>query len=301
MDRITAMRVFIRVVEAGSFTKAADSLQMPKATVTKLVQGLESYLQVKLLQRTTRKVTVTPDGAAYFESAVRLLGDLDEIDASIGDAQATPSGRLRIDIGSSAARLILIPALPRFCAKYPDIQISLGVSDRPVDLVGDSVDCAIRGGEVVDRTLVARRIASLAFSTCATPAYFKEFGTPMHPRDLNEGHRIVSYSSARTGRPIPLRFARGKEIIEIEGRGGMSVNESNAHLAAAVAGLGLIQVPVFMTHHHIKRGELVAVLRGWQPPPHPVYAVYPANRHLSNRLRVFIDWVAELFAKLELQ
>ena len=291
------MRVYTRVVEAGTFTKAADSLDMPKATVTKLVQGLESHLRVKLLQRTTRRVTVTPDGATYYERASRLLADLDDIDASVANTQAHPRGRLRIDIGASSARLILIPALPEFCARYPDIEISLGVSDRPVDLISDSVDCVIRGGELTDSSLVARRIASLGWTTCATPDYLAQYGTPRHPRDLESGHRVVNYQSARTGRAILLRFACEGESIEIEGRGAVAVNESNAHLAAGVAGLGLIQTLAFMAQPHVARGELVPVLSEWQPALHPVYVVYPANRHLSHRLRAFIDWAAELFAK----
>src|SRR6185369_4018657 len=184
MDRLSAMQVFVRVVETGSFTKAADSLAMPKPTVTKLVQGLESHLRAKLLNRTTRRVTVTSDGAAYYERAVRLLGDLDEMDASLSSAQAATRGRLRIDVGSSAARLIIIPALPDFHARYPDIQLDLGVGDRPVDLVSENVDCVVRGGELHDQSLVARRIGEIQFITCAAPSYLARHGVPTHPSDL---------------------------------------------------------------------------------------------------------------------
>ena len=162
MDRFMAMRVFVRVVEAGTFTKAADSLQMPKPTVTKLVQSLETLLRVKLLNRTTRQVTVTPDGAAFYERAVRLLSELEDIEASMSNAQANPKGRLRIDVGTSVAGLIIIPALPAFHARYPDIQVDIGVSDRPVDLISDNVDCVVRGGDLTDQSLVARRIGEFA-------------------------------------------------------------------------------------------------------------------------------------------
>ena len=295
LNQILAVKVFTRVVEAGTFTKAADSLDMPKATVTKLVQGLEAHLRVKLLQRTTRRVRVTPEGATYYERASRLLADLDDIDSSIANAQANPRGKLRIDIAGTPARLILIPALPDFCARYPEIDISLGVSDRPVDLISDSVDCVIRGGELSDSSLVARRIAAMRVMTCATPAYLAQHGTPQHPRDMDSGHWVVNYLLPQSGRATPFKFARSEERIELELRSRVAVNESNAHVAAGVAGLGLIQTPAFMAYPHVARGELTEVLREWRPPPHPIYVVYPANRYLSHRLRVFVDWVAELF------
>ena len=161
MDQIQAMRVFVRVVEAGNFTRAADSLDLPKGTVTKQIQALEARVRVKLLNRTTRRVTVTPDGAAYYERAARLLNDFDDLEASMVNTQTAPSGRLRLDVGSSMARLIIIPALTEFCERYPDIQIDLGVGDRLVDLISDNVDCVIRGGELSDQSLVARRIGSM--------------------------------------------------------------------------------------------------------------------------------------------
>ena len=204
MDQIQSMRVFARVVEAGTFTKAAESLAMPKGTVTKLVQHLEGRLKVRLLNRTTRRVTVTPDGAAYYERTARLLNDLDDIEASMSNAQATPSGRLRVDVGTSVARLVIIPALPEFYRRFPDIQLDLGVSDRPVDLISDNVDCVIRGGDLIEQSLVARRIGNLALITVATPEYLKQYGTPAHPDELDgPKHRTINYFSARTGRPFP--------------------------------------------------------------------------------------------------
>src|SRR5688572_27462017 len=148
MDQIQAMRIFVRVVEAGTFTRAADSLALPKGTVTKQIQALESRLRVKLLNRTTRRVTVTPDGAAYYERTARLLNDLDDIEASMSNAQANPSGRLRVDVGASVARTIVVPALPSFYARYPDIRLDLGVGDLPVDLISENVDCVIRAGDL---------------------------------------------------------------------------------------------------------------------------------------------------------
>ncbi|SHM73768.1 DNA-binding transcriptional regulator, LysR family [Duganella sacchari] len=296
MDQLLAMRTFARVVEAGTFTKAADSLQMPKATVTKLVQSLETHLGVKLLQRTTRRVTVTPDGAAYYDKATRFIKDLRDIDASFGAAHGTPRGHLRVDTGSSVATRIIVPALPEFMAKYPGIQLDLGVSDRPVDLISDNVDCVIRGGAITDQSMVARQIGKAAFVTCASPDYLKRHGVPKHPHDLESGHLVVSYLSARTGRALPVHFTKNGERLEIRARHAVGINESNAHFEAALAGLGIIQTFDYLADPYIASGALVPVLKNWQSPPYPFYVVYPPNRHMSNRLRVFIDWIAERFS-----
>ncbi len=297
MDQIQSMRMFTRVVEAGSFTKAAESLDVPKGTVTKQIQHLEARLRVKLLNRTTRRVTVTPDGAAYYERTIRLLNDLDDIEASMTNAQANPKGRLRVDIGSSVARLIVIPALASFYERYPDIQLDLGVSDRPVDLITDNVDCVIRGGELHEQSLVARRIGNIAFMTVASPDYLRRHGTPQHPLDLEQGHHTINYFSARTGRQYPHEFEKDGEHIDISGRYQLAVNESNALTEAVLAGLGVSQIGTFGATPHLQSGALVQVLAEWTHPPVPVYVVYPPNRHLSAKVRAFVDWAAELFAR----
>jgi LysR family transcriptional regulator, regulator for bpeEF and oprC len=298
MDQILSMRVFTRVVEAGTFTKAAESLSLPKGTVTKQIQHLEGRLRVKLLNRTTRRVTVTPDGAAYYERTIRLLNDLDDIEASMTNAQANPSGRLRVDVGSSVASLVIIPALPTFYQRFPDIQLDLGVSDRPVDLISENVDCVIRGGELLEQSLVARRIGNLQFITVASPEYLKRHGTPAHPNELDSGkHTTINYFSARTGRHFPHEFVKGNETIELPGRYQVSVNESNAHMAAVLAGLGISQSTVFVAAPHLASGALVQVLPDWTRPALPIHVVYPPNRHLSAKVRAFVDWAAELFAR----
>ena len=298
--QLLAMRVFARVVEAGNFTKAAESLKMPNATVTKLVQGLEAHLGVKLLQRTTRRVTVTPDGAAYYERTSRLLNELEDIESSMAHAQASPRGRLRVDVSAVIARYILIPALPQFHERYPDVQIDLGVTDRVIDLIGENVDCVLRGGPIVDESLVAKRVAEFCFLTCAAPAYLARHGAPTHPRDLENDHHVVSYCAARTGRHMPFDFSKDGERIEVTGRYALSVNEGNAYIAAALAGLGVVQTFACMAHAHIERGELVPVLTDWQTDALPLYVVYPPNRHQSARLRAFVEWVSALFAKNQL-
>ena len=298
MDQIQAMRTFARVVEAGTFTHAADSLQLPKATVTKHVQALEERLRVKLLNRTTRRVTVTTDGAAYYDRAVRLLADFDDMEASMTHARANPRGRLRVDVGTSVARMLIIPHLSEFQQRYPDIQIDLGVTDRTIDLISDNVDCVIRGGELSDQSLVARRIGNLEFITVATPGYLARHGTPTHPLELESGgHRIVTYFSPVSQRRYPLEFHRAGEVVEITHNPHLTVNESNAYVFAIVAGQGIGQITTFQAQPYLQRGELAALLPDWPQPALPVYVVYPPNRHLSAKVRAFVDWAAELFAQ----
>lgn len=297
MDQIQSIRVFARVVEAGTFTKAAESLGLPKGTVTKLVQHLEARLKVKLLNRTTRRVTVTPDGAAYYERTVRVLNDLDDIEASMTNAQANPSGRLRVDVGTSVAREIIIPALAGFYLRFPDIQLDLGVTDRSVDLLADNVDCVIRGGELLDQSLVARRVANVPLIAVASPAYLKSHGTPTHPEQLESEHIMVNHFSTRTGRPYPGEFEKDGRVLEISGRYKLALNESNAVTTAVLAGLGISQVPSFTALPLVQRGELVQVLSDWTGPTIPLYVVYPPNRHLSAKVRAFVEWVAEVFSQ----
>ncbi len=295
MDQLVAIRAFGRVVETGNFTRAADSLEMPNATLSKLVRELEAHLGVRLLQRTTRRVTVTPEGREYYEKTARLLRDLEEIDTCFSAVQGKPRGLLRIDVGGSSARDLLIPALPDFVARYPDIRIDLGVSDRTVDLISDNVDCVIRGGPLDNSTLIARAIGTATLLTCATPDYLKTFGTPAYPDELKNGHRLVSYLSPQTGRAFPFRFARDGEKTEIKVDHRIGVNESNGHLAAGLAGLGIIQTFSYSAEAALNAGQLVEILREWRPAPYPFHVIYPQNRHVTRRLRVFIDWLAESF------
>lgn len=298
MDRFDAMHAFARVVEAGSFTKAADTLNMSKTTVTQLVQQLEARLRVKLLNRTTRKLSVTADGAAYYERVVRLLADMDDAETSLSSASALPRGHLRVDVPSPLARMILVPALPAFHARYPDIQLDMGVSDRMVDVIGDNVDCVVRGGELTDRSLMARRVGDLRLGVYAAPRYLELAGTPLHPRELEDTHhRIVGFLWSRSGKTFPYAMRLGEERIEVQGRYVLSVDDGNAYLAAGLAGLGILWLPDYMAKGHLASGELVRLFDGWQLDSMPLYVAFPPNRHVSAKLRVFIDWVAELMAQ----
>ncbi|MDN6859180.1 LysR family transcriptional regulator [Pseudomonas sp. CAN2814] len=291
MDQLQAIRAFARVVEAGNFTRAADSLDMPNATLSKLVQELEAHLGVRLLQRTTRRVTVTPEGQDYYAKASRVLRDLEDIDSSFDITRSKPRGHLRIDVGGSTARDVLVPLLPDFLARYPDIRIDLGVSDRSVDLISDNVDCVIRGGALDASSLVARSLGQATMLTCASPDYLRHNGIPAYPEELRNGHRLVSYLSPQNGRAVPLRFERDGERSELKLDHRIGVNESNAHLAAGMAGLGIIQTFSYAASAALRDGTLVEILADWRPAPYPFHVVYPQSRYVTHRLRVFIDWL----------
>ena len=297
MDRFEAMRAFARVVETGSFTKAAQTLQLGRTRVTELVQQLEAHLRVRLLNRTTRRVALTTEGAAYYPRVAALLLDLEEAEGSLSQARVTPVGRLRIDVPSPFARLLLMPALPDFQARYPDIALHVGVSDREVDLIEDNVDCVIRGGMPTGLSLVARPLGTLAFGLHAAPAYLARHGMPIHPRELDAPpHRMIGLLRPRTGRPRTLRLQRGEERVDVQGGQHLAVDDGDAYLAAGLAGLGVVCVPDYMSAACVAQGRLVAVLTDWLAPPMPMHVVFPPNRHVSHRLRVFIDWVVDLMA-----
>ena len=298
MDRFDALQIFVRVVEARSFTKAAQTLHISKTTVTQSIQQLEARLRVKLFNRTTRQVRVTAEGAAYYERVVQLLAELEDADSSVSNATAQPKGRLRVDVPSPLARMLLMPALPAFHSRYPDIQLEMGVSDRKVDVIGENVDCVVRGGELTDLSLTARRMGDLALGVYAAPSYLAQAGRPLHPGELDgTHHRIVGYlrSSLGTVGSIVLRSER--ENVEVRGRYVVAVDDGNAYLAAGVAGMGILWLPRYMAEPHVKSGELQPLFESWHLDPMPLYVAFPSNRHVSAKVRVFIDWLAELMAQ----
>lgn len=295
MDRFDAMQAFARVVETGSFTKAAETLHMSRTTVTQLVQQLEARLRVRLLNRTTRKVNVTADGAAYYERVLRLLADMDDAETSLSNAQSSPRGRLRVDVPSPFACTMLIPALPQFYARYPDIQLHLGVSDRVIDLIDENVDCVVRGGGVSNQSLVARHVGDLPLGVYASPTYLAKMGTPAHPSELEAPrHRIVGYFWSRSGQAFSPTMHRGNERLNVQSRHSLVVDDGNAYVSAGVAGLGALWLPAYMARPHVERGDLIPLFMDWQMDPMPMYIAFQSNRHVSAKLRVFIDWVVEL-------
>ena len=294
MDRIQAMLVFTRIVELHSFTRAADSLQLPRATVTYTIKQLEAHLGARLLHRTTRQVRATLDGDAYYHRCVRLLADLEEAEAAFSQVAANPKGKLRVDLQGSLGKLVVIPALPAFCQRYPDIELELGVGDRLVDLVGEGVDCVLRGGELRDSTMVARRVAEFPQVTCASAAYLAQHGVPQSLDDLDR-HTAVNYVLAATGRTIDLEFEVNGSKHFKSMKSIVAVNNADAYVACCEVGLGLIQVPRYHVAAQLAEGSLCEVLAQWRPAPMPISVLYPHHRQLSPRVRVFVDWLASLF------
>jgi LysR family transcriptional regulator, regulator for bpeEF and oprC len=300
LDRFKAMDTFNRVVELGSFTRAATALNLPKARVTTIVQELEAHLGVRLLNRTTRRLSLTDDGALYHQRAATLVQDVDELEGTLRRAVATPAGRLRVDVPAAVGQHVLGPALPEFFRRYPDMVLDMGSTDRPVDLVAEGVDCVIRGGLMHDDTLVARPLVTMPMVTCAAPSYLASHGTPRALEDLEhqgaQGHRFVNFHSAKTGRVFPFDFIQGGDVRQISRPHWVSCNNAGAHVAAGLAGLGLLQLP--LTRHVctlLASGQLVAVLGEWSAGELPLALLYPQNRHLTAKVRAFSDWVKQLF------
>jgi LysR family transcriptional regulator for bpeEF and oprC len=293
MDRVTELTAFVRVVEAGSFARAADAMRIPRASLTRLVQSLETRLHVKLLQRSTRSFKVTPDGAAFYQRTVELLAHFEEVESSAKNTTVKLSGVIKVDLSASLGTSVIVPALADFYERFPDLRVELGIGNADVDLLAHGVDCAIRIGTIRDESLVARKIGHVRFLTCGAPALVERWGMPTHASDLDHPDRLLGFISMRTGKPVAFTFAKGSEIIVIEPTWRLLVNETNAYVAAAVAGLGFIQTPAFAVKAAIEHGQLVTLLEPWGDVGAPVHIVYPANRFISARVRAFIDWSLE--------
>lgn len=297
MDRFQVMRLFTRIVELGSFSAAAAQLGLTRAGATQGIQQLESHLGVRLLARTTRQVTPTADGSDYYQRCVAILADLDEAEAAFSQAGRVPRGRLRIDLPGSLCRLVLMPALPDFCLRYPEIRLELSVSDRQIDPLREGVDCVLRIGELGDDLpLVARRLAMLPLVTCASRAYLERHGRPATLADLQD-HQAVDNLSATTGKPFPFEFVVDGHIAQLKLPASVAVNDGGSFVAACAAGMGLIQVPLYHVTRQLATGEFEEVLPGLRPPPMPLHLLHAPGRQPPARLRVFIDWASGLFAR----
>ena len=294
MDRFEGMRVFTRVVERRSFTLAAADLGLPRSTVTDAVKQLEARLGVRLLERTTRQVNPTLDGEAHYRRCLSLIADLEDAEAAFGDTK--PKGLLRVDVHGTLARHFVLPRLPDFLAEYPGIELYMSEGDRLVDLIREGIDCVLRVGDLQDSDMIARRVAMLEEITCAAPSYIDRLGQPASVDDL-DGHLMVGFHSSGTGALLPLEFVVDGTMREMTLRATVSVNGAESLVAAARLGLGLIQVPRYHVEDDLKRATLVAVLPDCPPSPTPVSLLYPRNRQLSPRVRVFIDWLTRAFAR----
>lgn len=299
MDRLLGMQVFTRVVETKSFSRAADSLNISPASATTIIQNLEAHLNVRLMQRTTRRLHLTPEGADYYERCVRILAEVDESENAVAHRGKGPRGKLRIDMPTSIGRCLVLPQIGEFRQHYPDIELMIGFSDRPIDLIEDGVDCAIRIGALQDSSLVARRLGSLHKITAASPGYLATHGVPQGPDDLHR-HHAVQYFWARTGQIAAMDFGNGARSREVNLPGALAVNDADAHVLFAVQGMGLIQAFTYMLMPHMQTGALVEVMPEWRPDPVPISVVYPHNRHLAPKIRVFVEWLSMLFARCPL-
>ncbi|EPC4490408.1 LysR family transcriptional regulator [Serratia liquefaciens] len=293
MDRIDAMRLFTRVVEQRSFTQAAQDLNLPRSTVTDAIKQLEARLQVRLLQRTTRHVSPTLDGEAYYQRCLTILADIE--DAEMAFAGAKPRGLLRIDVHGTLARHFLLPELPDFLTQYPDIELFMSEGDRLVDPVREGIDCVVRVGKLKDSDMVARRLGELEEVTCAAPDYLQRFGTPHSISEL-EGHRMVGFRSSASGTLMPLEFTVAGQTRQVTLPCTVSVSAAESLVAAARMGLGIIQVPRYHLRDSLDNGSLLPLLPQFPSTPMPVSLLYPRNRQLSPRVRVFIDWFSKVFA-----
>jgi DNA-binding transcriptional LysR family regulator len=292
MDRLDQMRLFARVAERLSFSLAAQDLGVPASTATDAVKQLEARLGVRLLERTTRKVGLTPEGDAYYRRCLSILDDVENAEGAFGGA--APKGVLRIDVQGRLARRFLLPSLPRFFAQYPGLELKMSEGDRFVDLIREGVDCVLRVGELADSEMVARRIAVLAEVTCAAPSYIERFGLPER-WDRLDGHRMIGFHSSATGTVLPLEFQVGGVLKTVRLPSVLSVNAAESYGAAARLGLGIIQVPRWGVEDAFADGSLVPLLEDTPPLPMPVSLLYPKSRQLTPRVRVFIDWVVKEF------
>jgi LysR family transcriptional regulator for bpeEF and oprC len=293
MDRIDLFATFVCVVDRASFTKAAATLGQPRSSVSAAIRELEDRLGTRLLHRTTRHVSPTQDGLALYERCVRLVAEVEDVEALFRGEAEGPSGRLRIDVPGRIGRLILAPALPDFLDRYPGIDIELGVTDRAVNLIEDRVDCVLRVGPLADSSLIARSLGELALINVASPAYLARRGTPAGPQDL-PAHEAVNYASPSSGRLDDWQWREDGQSRSLIMGGRVTVNSAEASIACCLAGLGLLQIPAYDVAEPLAAGELVEVMPEHRADPMPVALLYPHRQHASRRLRVFVDWLEPL-------
>jgi LysR family transcriptional regulator, regulator for bpeEF and oprC len=293
LDRIDLFRIFSRVVECASFTRAADALGIPRSSVSAAVQELEGRVGARLVHRTTRRVSPTHDGTAFYERCQRVIADVEDAENLFRQTATQPLGRLRIDVPGRIGRLIIAPALPEFFDRYPGVDIDLGVTDRAVNLVEDSVDCVLRVGPLSDSGLITRPIGKLPLINVASPAYLSRHGTPQSPDCLGD-HWAVNYASPSTGRIADWEWMDDGVLQTRSLRGRVTVNSAEAYIACCLAGLGLIQIPAYDVRRHIEASELVEVMSGHRAESMPMTLLYPHRQHLSGRLLVFADWLETL-------
>lgn len=291
------MQVFVRVVEHGSFARAADALGIARSSATGAIAQLENHLGARLLHRTTRRVSITEEGQSYYNDCVRILGEVAEAEDSVSGARLEPRGRLRVSVPQSFINTTFFPALNQFMAQYPQLQVEIVLTDRAVNLVEEGIDCAIRGVEIPsDSGLVARRLSTTHWLTCAAPDFLDRHGRPT-TIDALSGYECIRFVSQSTGRARDWLFAReGREVV-FEPRGRLRLNSFDAVAQAAIAGGGLAQIPDALVAGAIAQGQLEPVLTDCIALAPPLTLVYPSNRYLTAKVRAFIDHFADVFPR----
>ncbi|WP_072571119.1 LysR family transcriptional regulator [Enterobacter sp. SA187] len=293
MDKVYAMQLFIRVAELESFTRAAESLGLPKGSVSRQIQALENHLGTQLLHRTTRRVQLTQDGMVYYERAKDLLINLDELDGLFLHDPSTLSGRLRVDMPVAVAKNLVIPRLSTFVQQYPGLEIELSSSDRLVDVIREGFDCVVRVGTLKDSGLIARPLGKLSVINCASPDYLARFGYPETLEDLS-GHAVVHYAVNLGTRPQGFEVYRDNATQWIKTGGILTVNSTETYHAACLAGLGIIQVPRIGVREALRSRKLVEILPQYRAQPMPVSLIYPHRRNLSRRVHLFMEWLTDV-------
>ncbi|MBB6095364.1 DNA-binding transcriptional LysR family regulator [Povalibacter uvarum] len=290
MNRLDAMQIFVRVAELTSFTRAADALNLPKASVSTAIQQLEAEMGTRLLHRTTRKVQLTQDGRAFYERCKDLLADMDELRAMFQGSEAL-RGRLRIDMPNGFAKHLLIPRLPEFLREHPQLEIELSVTDRKVDLIREGFDCVLRVGAIEDQSLIARPLGQFRIINCVSPAYIAQHGLPRSVDDLRS-HQLIHYVGTLGSKSAGFEYFDGSSYRNVEMPGAITVNSVEAYEAGCVAGLGIIQAPAVGMERLLAEGTIVEVLPELRAEPMPVSLVYAHRRNLSRRVQTFMAWIA---------
>ncbi|RAS25892.1 LysR family transcriptional regulator [Paraburkholderia bryophila] len=299
MDKFAAMQTFVRVIDSGTFTRAADLMNVPKSTVSRLIKELEKELGVRLLHRTSRQLTLTQEGHAYYEGSIRVLDEVGSLDASVLSTTRSPKGKIKVELPGSLAYHVVVPALPDFFARYPDVQVEMNIGNRSVDLIAENLDCVLRLGPLLNDSLIARPAGMLPLITCASPAYLARHGTPENPADLGDSYTIVRMTSPRSGRDFVFHLTCEEMTTEIHGSHQITVNDSGAALAAGLAGLGVLTTYAFLVAPHLQSGALQRLFPDWQGDQIPVHVAYPTNRHLAPKVRAFVDWAIELLRAMQ--
>ena len=293
MDKIHAMQLFLRIAELESFSRAADTLSLPKGSVSRQIQALENQLGTRLLHRTTRRVSLTQDGMVYYERAKDLLTNLDELDGMFQHDPSSISGRLRVDMPVGVARNVVIPKLPAFLQQYPGIELELSSSDRLVDVIREGFDCVVRVGALKDSGLIARPLGKLSVINCASPDYLARFGYPETLEDL-ASHAVIHYAASLGARPQGFEYYTGSTTEWVKTGGVLTVNSTETYHAACMAGLGIIQVPRVGVRDSLRTKKLTEILPQYRAEPMPVSLIYPHRRNLSRRVHLFMEWLTEI-------